>query len=137
MLITNDERCAILRCAIIALFMLSPLHLIAQSLTGETCFRDCYGAVARVKGDSVNYYSLKKRTYKLKLNEVAFEGGLDALRETIYAHLKYEHEDNIRIIVFILFDRMLHIDEVRLCELVPNHVHISSHRMSNTLLILT
>lgn len=130
MLITNDERCAILRCAIIALFMLSPLHLIAQSLTGETCFRDCYGAVARVKGDSVNYYSLKKRTYKLKLNEVAFEGGLDALRETIYAHLKYEHEENIRIIVFILFDRKLHIDEVRLCELVPNHVHISSHRMS-------
>ena len=54
MLITNDERCAILRCAIIALFMLSPLHLIAQSLTGETCFRDCYGAVARLKGDSVN-----------------------------------------------------------------------------------
>lgn len=117
------------RCVIIALFMLSPLHLIAQSLTGETCFRDCYGAVARLKGDSVNYYSLKKRTYKLKLNEVAFEGGLDALRETIYAHLKYEHEDNIRIIVFILFDRKLHIDEVRLCELVPNHVHISSHRM--------
>ncbi len=95
MLITNDERCAILRCAIIALFMLSPLHLIAQSLTGETCFRDCYGAVARLKGDSVNYYSLKKRTYKLKLNEVAFEGGLDALRETIYAHLKYEHEDRV------------------------------------------
>ena len=78
---------------------------------------------------SHQYYSLKKRTYKLKLNEVAFEGGLDALRETIYAHLKYEHEDNIRIIVFILFDRKLHIDEVRLCELVPNHVHISSHRM--------
>ena len=72
MLITNDERCAILRCAIIALFMLSPLHLIAQSLTGETCFRDCYGAVARLKGDSVNYYSLNNSSLKFEIKAKQF-----------------------------------------------------------------
>ncbi len=121
MSITNN-----VRSVIIALLILSPLHLIAQSLAGETCFRDNFGVVARLNGDSVSYYSLKKRIYNLKLNEVTFEGGIDALHETIYAHLKYEHEDNIRLIVFILFDRKLNIDEVRLCELVPNHAHISS-----------
>ncbi len=119
------------RCGIIALFVFFPLHLIAQTFAGETCFIDYFGVVARLNGDSVCYYSLKKRTYNLKLNEVTFEGGVEALRETIYAHLKYEHEDNIRLIVFILFDRKLNIDEVRLCELVPNHVQISSLHKRN------
>ena len=98
-----------------------PLNLFAQICARESCFKDRFGVVARLKGDSVDYYSLNKHTYRLKVNEVAFDGGFDVLRTTIYAHLKYEHEENIRIIVFILFDKKLNIDEVRLCELVPNH----------------
>lgn len=106
-----------------------PLNLFAQICARESCFKDRFGVLARLKGDSVDYYSLNKHTYRLKVNELAFDGGFDVLRTTIYAHLKYEHEENIRIIVFILFDKKLNIDEVRLCELVPNHAPQKGQQM--------
>ena len=60
----------------------------------------------------------------MKANNVLYVGGIEALKKDIYANLKYEYEDNVRDLVFILFDKKLKMKEVRLCELTPKYMRL-------------
>ena len=113
---------------IVILFLFSLFDTFAQSFN-NTMLKDYHGIVAKLDGDSVSFYTIKKRIYKLKLNNISYAGGVDSLRKDIYTNLKYEHEENIRTLVFILFDKKINIIEIRFCELTPDYFHVNEgHR---------